>query len=177
MQRGRIRGDHTLSLVTHDCFCKVGGIFMTEHDQTSASYFSDRNTHTGGKDTQTHNEGTLNKKPCESGVSSKLFLMFVTCLPSFLPSSSAKRNNTHGEMCSDNTHTHTPSHTYTHKATHSSRRHGQIVSDTLEPSREPPSTSNKGGQKQKSVSHAEALGQLYKTVIHAHTNTHNTNTH
>lgn len=56
-------------------------------------------------------------------------------------------------------------HTHTHRATHSSRRHGQIFSDMLEPSREPPCTINRGGQNRKPVSHVEALGQLYKTWI------------
>lgn len=71
-----------------------------------------------------------------------------------------------------NTHPHTATHPPTNRATHSSRRHGQIVSDTLEPSREPPCTSNRGGQKRKPVSHVEALGQLYKTVIHTQRPTH-----
>lgn len=87
------------------------------------------------------------------------------------------RNNTHMGKCTLTTHTHTPppTHPQIHAhtgATHSSRRHGQIVSDTLQPSREPPCTSNRGGQKRKPVSHVEALGQLYKTVIHTQRPTH-----
>lgn len=52
-------------------------------------------------------------------------------------------------------------------ATHSSRRHGQIVRDTLELSRKPRWTKDKAGQKKKPVSHAEALGPT-----HTHANIH-----
>lgn len=56
-----------------------------------------------------------------------------------------------------------------HPHPHSSRRRGQIVRDTLEPSRKPHCTRDKAGQKTKPVSHAEALGQLYKDSHSTHT--------
>ena len=95
------------------------------------------------------------------------------------------RNNTHTGICTVTTDTPTHRHAHIHTdmrthtgATHSSRRHGQIGGDTLEPSREPPCTSSRGGQKRKPVSHVGALGQLYKTVIHTHARTHtHTDTH
>lgn len=67
-----------------------------------------------------------------------------------------------GEILCDNTHT--------HRTTHSSRRRGQIVRDTPEPSRKPRCARDEAGQKKKPVSHAEALGQLYKDS-HSHKHT------
>lgn len=81
--------------------------------------------------------------------------------PPYLPLQKYQAQRGGGILC-DNTHT--------HRTTHSSRRRGQIVRDTLEPSRKPRCARDKAGQKKKPVSHAEALGQLYKDS-HSHKHT------
>lgn len=71
-----------------------------------------------------------------------------------LPSSSA---TTHAEVVRrGNAHAHAHAHPPRHGATDSSSRHGQIVSDTAQPGREPPFTSHTSGHKPQPVSHVRS---------------------